>query len=179
MDDEKTFYFSTKAAPIQTASDVQDLVESIRHKVEKQIEQFTSKGSNWVVASINNVKLCLVRYHVLRGGANKFVMPAELAVKKCVLNIRTEGEECFMYAAVAALHFEEVDDGNRHRDRRQQYDQFVARYYFENINFPATADDVKKFVKQNEGVAIKALMWVPSNKRESAHVVPIYHPHTR
>ena len=31
-------------------------------------------------------------------------------------------------------------------------------------------------MKQNEGVAINALMWVPGGESEAAHVVPVYHP---
>ena len=31
-------------------------------------------------------------------------------------------------------------------------------------------------MKQNEGVAVNALMWVPAGKGKAAHVVPIWHP---
>jgi hypothetical protein len=81
-----------------------------------------------------------------------------------------------MYAVVASLHHGELDDGNRNRNRRPQYDQFLERYNFNGIKFPATAEDVKLFTRQNEGVAINALMWVSAKKNKAAHVVPIYHP---
>ena len=176
VDEEKTFFFSTKATPIQTATDIYDLVDSTQSKVEKAIEKYTSVGSNWIVYSINSVKLCLVRYRVLKAGVDNFVVPAELAAKKCVINIHTEGERCFMYAVVASLHFQEIDDGNRNRTRRQRYDEFVARYNFTNIGFPSTAEDVKQFIKQNEGVAINALQWIPAKGDVAAHVTPVYHP---
>ena len=149
-------------------------MESIRHKVDKEIDKYTNQGSNWIVTSINNVKLCLVRYHAITGGADEFKVPQELAAKTCVLNIQTQKQECFKYAVVAALHFEEVDQ--HHKNRRPQYDQFVARYNWENIEFPSTAEDIKQFVKQNEGVAINALEWKPVKDDNPAHVVPVWHP---
>ena len=176
VDEEKTLFFTTKATPIQTATDIHDLVDSVQRRIEKEIERYTSHGSNWIVASINNVKLCLSRYRTIGGGADNFVLPAELAAKKCVLNIPTEGERCFMYAVVADLHFQEIDDGNRNRTRRPQYDQFVARYNFDNINFPSTAEDVKQFINQNEGIAINALQWMPAKGNVAAYVRQVYHP---
>src|ERR1700721_3402860 len=41
VDEEKTFYFVTKATPIQTATDVKDLVEIIRNKEKKQKNKST------------------------------------------------------------------------------------------------------------------------------------------
>src|SRR5271156_2317191 len=35
VDEEKTFYFNTTAAPIQTVSDMANHVDSIRYKVDK------------------------------------------------------------------------------------------------------------------------------------------------
>src|SRR5271154_3566497 len=97
VDMEKPFYFSTKATPIQCGTDIEDFINHIQEKLEKQIDKFTNQVSNWVVVSINHVKLCLVRYRALRGGVSNFVVPPELAAKKCVINIEAEGQECFKY----------------------------------------------------------------------------------
>ena len=176
VDDEKTFFFSTKAVPIQAESDIDELVERSRNKISTQIDKFTNRGSNWVVASINNIVLGLARYRVLRGGAANFVLPPELAAKKCVLNINTQDNECFKFAVVASLHYAEVEDGNRHLNRRFQYDQFLQRYNFQNIKFPSTAEDIVRFQKDNADIAINALLWVPAKNGKPSCVQPVYHP---
>ena len=175
VDGEKTFYFSTKAAPIQTISDAADLVSSFQAKVDEKIDRFTNKGSNWVVAAINDIKLCLVKYRVLSGGAKKFTVPKNLAAKTCVLNIDRDRSQCFKYAVVAALHFKELNDIH-HRNRHTQYEQYISNYNFDGIKFPATAEDIKKFVEQNEDVAINALLWVHGKEDKPAHIVPVWHP---
>ena len=173
VDIEKTFYFTTKAIPIQSNVDISDFIDKVKEKIEKQIDKFTNHGSNWVVASIDNLRLSLVKYKVLRGGAPNFVVPRELKAKKCVLNIELEGQECFKYALVASLHHSQIADN---KNRKTNYDQFVQQYDFSDITFPATANDICKFQKQNKGVAINALLYNRAEGDKLASVVPIYHP---
>jgi len=175
VDVEKTFFFNIKATPIQSDTDIDEFIVKIQSKLETQIDKFTNHGSNWVVAAINDVKLCLVRYKLLRGGAPNFKVPRELVAKKCVLNVEVTGQECFKYALVASLHFEEIAE-QHHRNRRIRYEQFIRQYDFTNINFPATANDISRFQKQNKGIAINALLYVPPKEDKAASVVPIYHP---
>ena len=111
VDTENTFYFHTNATPIQSDVAVNELIEDIHAKLEKHIDRFTNQGCNWVVASIDNVKLTVVRYKILRGGSPNFEVPNELAAKHCVINIKVDGEECLKYAVVASLHYKDVNDG--------------------------------------------------------------------
>jgi hypothetical protein len=176
VDVEKTFFFNTKATPIQSDTDIDDFISKIQEKLDYQIDKFTNQGSNWVVASIDYVKISLVRYKLLRGGAENFIVPRELLSKKCILNIKVEGMECFKYAIIASLHHEEINDQHRHKNRKENYTPFIEQYDFSNINFPASANDICKFQKQNKDIAINALLYVPSEENKAASVVPIYHP---
>src|ERR1700721_3802691 len=72
VDTENTFYFHTNATPIQSDVAVDELIEDIQAKLEKHIDRFTNQGSNWVVASIDNVKLTVVRYKILRGSSSNY-----------------------------------------------------------------------------------------------------------
>ena len=128
------------------------------------------------MAALNYVVLGLARYRVLQGGVANFVLPNELSAKKCVLNIDTQDNECFKFAVVASLHYEEIDDLNRHRNRRVYYEQFLQQYNFNNIAFPATAEDIVRFQKDNAGVAINALLWVPAKNGKPFCVKAVYHP---
>ena len=93
-------------------------------------------------------------------------------------HIEAQENQCFKYAVVASLHFNEIDNANGHgnRHRRPQYDKFLERYNFNGIKFPATAEDAQRFGNNNKGVAINALMWIPAKRDKPAAVVPIWHP---
>src|SRR5258707_13098616 len=108
VEKEDNVHFSTKAAPIQIKEEISDFLDNVGKKLDSGIEKYTSKGSNWVVANIENISLRLVKYRLLRGAANNFQLPPELTLKQCVLNIETTNERCFKYAIIAALHHEEV-----------------------------------------------------------------------
>src|SRR5207247_2567053 len=104
VEKEETVYMSNKTVPIQSREEISEFVDNVGSKLETDIEKFTSKGSNWLVTSIENITLRLVKYRLLRGGVAGFQLPPELAGKQCVLNIDAQGSDCFKYAVVASLH---------------------------------------------------------------------------
>ena len=160
--------------PIQIKEKIADFLDNVGKKLDSGIEKYTSKGSNWVVANIENISLRLVKYRLLRGAANNFQLPPELSLKQCVLNIETTNERCFKYAIIAALHHEEVDV--YHKNRRTNYDRFINQYDFTAVNFPSTAADIVKFMKVNQDVAITAVEYHVTKNNKPAKVTPIYHP---
>src|SRR5277367_2215965 len=176
VDKEDVCYFTTKAAPIQTEADITGFIDNIGKKLDSSIEKYTTNGSNWVVAGIENIALRLVKYRLLRGGAaGTFQLPRELAKKKCVLNIDSQNNECFKYAIIAALHHAEIDD-QHNKNRRINYDRFVANYDFSTVTYPATAQDIQAFMKVNPKIAINALLYTPATDEKKANTVSIYHP---
>ena len=46
VEKEASVYFSNKAVPIQTESEITEFIDNIRIKQDKSIEKYTSKGSN-------------------------------------------------------------------------------------------------------------------------------------
>src|SRR5277367_2143446 len=160
VDKEDVCYFTTKAAPIQTEADITAFIDNIGKKLDSGIEKYTTNGSNWVVAGIDNIALRLVKYKLLRGGAAAtFQLPPELAKKKCVLNIDSQNNECFKYAIIAALHHHEIAD---YKNRRTNYEPFMERYDFSTVRFPATAQNIVAFMKINPTVAVNALLYTPA-----------------
>src|SRR5271163_3502959 len=126
VEKEDVCYFTNKATPIQTEADITTFIDNYGKKLDASIEKFTTKGSNWVVASIDNISLRLVKYRLLRGGAaGSFELPPELTNKKCVLNIDSSNNECFKYAVVAGLHHGEIADN---KNRHNNYVPFMENY---------------------------------------------------
>ena len=138
-------HFSSYSMPIQSSDDINDFLDDVMIKLGAHIDNYTSKGSNWVVAAIEEIALRLVKYKVLKGGADKFELPNELLNKKCVLNIESKENECAKWAIIASLHHEEVDQHNK--NRRANYEQFVNQYDFSTMKYPATVEDLTAISK--------------------------------
>ena len=69
-------------------------------------------------------------------------------------------------SVVASLHYREIDyhHGHGHLNRQSNYEQFIEQYDFTNISYPATANAIERFMKQNKDVAINALLYIPPKK---------------
>ena len=75
VEKEDVCYFTNKVTPLQAEADINSFIDDIGKKLDSSIEKFTTKGSNWVVASIENISLRLVKYRLLQGGAANFTLP--------------------------------------------------------------------------------------------------------
>src|SRR5438552_5079287 len=109
---EDRSFFSNKAIPIHSDEDIAEFLQDVNDKLEAYIENYTSRGSNWIVAAIEKLSIHLVKYRLLKGGAyvKQFKLPKELLSKHCVLNIPSQDNMCLKYAICASLHHYEVDD---------------------------------------------------------------------
>ena len=108
VEKEDPTHMSTNAMPLQTHADINEFINNVKEGLEAHIENFVNKGSQWIVGSIEQIALRLVRYRLFKGGAATFKVPQELAVKKCVLNIESREEDCLKYAIIASIHHEEI-----------------------------------------------------------------------
>src|SRR5277367_5865644 len=60
VEKEDISYMSTCATPITSKSDIDRLVDHTTAKLEDEIENFTNKGSNWIVGEIKTLILKIV-----------------------------------------------------------------------------------------------------------------------
>ena len=174
VEKEDDCFFSNRAIPIHSIRDIVDFIDTVAMKLQEDIDKYTAHGSNWIVKTINHIAIRLVRYNVFKGGANQFVLPPELAHKHSLLNIEVESEECLKYAIIASLHHTEVDQ--YHKNRSAQYQQFIQRYNFTGVTFPASVEDIMRFQINNKNIAVNALMYIEAVKDHPAKIVPLYHP---
>jgi hypothetical protein len=59
---EELSYFSTRARPVNTESDIQDLLSYTESNINEKIENFMRKGSSWVVGELQKLIIKLVVY---------------------------------------------------------------------------------------------------------------------
>ena len=90
----ETFGFRHSARPVSEI----DINEEIE-KMEKRLEEFCQRGSNWVLQKIIHLKWCRTAYNSIPrhiGHHRQFKLPLELKKKKAVINvIDAPQDECF------------------------------------------------------------------------------------
>jgi len=176
VEKEDYSYFSNTATPIQTEQCVEMFLNDTKNALSEHVDKFTRKGSNWIVQSIDFLCVRVVRYRLMKGGANNFKLPPELTRKQCVINVDVDFQQCLKYAIIVALHYDDIDNTQRNAHIRGLYDQFLDRYNFEGLQFPSTVADIILFQKQNKEVAINALLYHVATDTKQASVEPLYHP---
>ena len=118
---ERRLFFFTSGP----ASYLQIFDEWYAHSVATllaSIEAFNRLGSNWTLDRIERVELKLNLVED-RSGSGHYTLPAKLRPMQAVINVDAEGE-CFKYALLSILHYDEVD--RRHRQRTNAYREWVG-----------------------------------------------------
>ena len=77
--------------------------------------KFLKQGSNWRFHSVLNLDLHTVKYEPF-GGSSYIPLPAFLAEKKAIINLKNEDDECFKWAITRALNL--VENHPERMDRK-------------------------------------------------------------
>ena len=71
-----------------------------------------------------------------------------------MFNPQNKDEECFKWAAIAALHYEEISS---HPERISKLEPYSDLYNWKGQDFPMTVRQIDKFKKNNPDIAVKML----------------------
>ena len=92
-----------------------------------------------------------------------FHLPKWLDSKKAIINPQNEyDQECFKWATIAALHYEEIEN---HPERINNLQRFEHLYNWEGLTFPLSTHQVKKFEKNNPSIAVN-IFYIIEGKEE-------------
>ena len=81
-------------------------------------------------------------------------MPEWIKSKNAVINTQNEDEECFKWAAIKALHQEEI---KHHPERISLLRPYENQYNWKGSEFPVSIKKIDKFEKYNPGIAVNVL----------------------
>ena len=101
---EATFLSKTEVNLESTNSN--ELFSKMKETFLKSLAKFHRQGSNWRFHSVLSLDLHTVKYEPL-GGSSYIPLPAFLAAKKAIINLRNEYDECFKWAITRGLNPEE------------------------------------------------------------------------
>ena len=102
---EMTHYFK-EDQPHVFNRDNKELIEQkyqeFMGRIKGEIENWSLEGSGWEVESIETAYVNVARYQPLRGGTY-LPLPANLAKKKAIINVKNRDNQCLKWALKAAL----------------------------------------------------------------------------
>ena len=133
---------------------IEQKYEEFMGRIKGEIENWSLKGSGWEVESIEIAYVNVAKYQPLRGGTY-LPLPADLAKKKAIINVKNKDNQCLKWALRAALF--PPKDG-RHAQRPSKYPVNDGINY-EGIDFPTPVKQIDKLEKQNPNLAINVFGW--------------------
>ena len=158
-----TARFRTQPDVISDTSDVTS--DRIVDEFLTGIENFNSRGSNWVMESVLDFRITHAPFRPAQG-TSFITTPREIALKKAIINIQNlKDEKCFLYSVLAALY--PVDHKNN-PSRTHHYRPYLNQLNTNGLSFPLPVKDVPKFENQNSDISVSVVTY------EDRELIPLY-----
>ena len=138
---------------------IEELFESFLQRYERNLEE-KMKGSEFEFDGVNFLYYDFNKISLNRGGSY-IDSPKWLKNKKSTINPKNNDYKCFQYAATLALNLDRI---NSHPERISKIKPFIEQYNWNDIDFPSTGKDWKKFELNNE-IALN-ILYVPHNTKK-------------
>ena len=144
-DTEESYgHFHTHVERIMEDTDLDELYERMIKECLEKIEVFQKEGSGWTFASVESFDISVDPFNPMRAGSY-FPLPNKLAIKKAIINVQNNDNECFKWAVTSAV-FQRKKNGHR-LDAEMRRN--AALLDWSDIDFPTTLQQISRFEKQN------------------------------
>ena len=144
-DETRIMYTRSDNIEIMFGDDNDDIIEQLFESLLKKYEEFEFDGVNFLYYDFNKTS-------INRGGSY-IDSPKWLKNKKSTINPKNNDDKCFQYAVTLALNLNKF---KKDPQRVSKIKPFIEKYNWEDIDFPSTSKDWKKFECNNE-VALNIL----------------------
>ena len=143
-EDTTDFHSHANVQEVMQGDNIGGIINSMIEKILANIEKFQGMGSGWQFESVVSLDINVDPFNPLRG-AYYFSLPDELAVKKAIINVKNEDNECFKWAVTEAA-FPRKKNGQRLDGEMRRN---AARLNWEGIDFPTPLEQISRFERQN------------------------------
>ena len=141
--------------------------EMIREMIEA-MENYNKRGSNWIFKKVIRLDVNFVLWKPL-GGSAWIPLPAKLAHKKAVINMKNQDEFCFKWCISRAANMVESHPERITPKLREQAEKFD----WTDCKFPMTLDKIKFFEKRNN-ISVNVYEWNASPLRITKEEKPFH-----
>ena len=97
---KETAFYSKTEVNLET-TDSNELFSKMKETFLESLAKFQRQGSYWRYRSVFSLDLRTVKYEPL-GGSSYIPLPAYLAAKKAIINLKNEDDECLKWAIARA-----------------------------------------------------------------------------
>ena len=147
-----------------TSDVIKELFKSFLQRYQEGLQE-KMKGSDFEFDGVNLLYYDFNKISLNRAGSYiEFVK--WIKDKKSTINPKSNDYKCFQYAVTVALNHHKI---NNHSQRVSKIKPFIDQYNWNDIDFPSTSKDWKKFELNNESIALN-ILYVP-HKTGKIHLV--------
>ena len=154
---EMTHYFKEDQPHVFNSNNkelIEQKYEEFMERIRGEIENWSLDGSGWEVERIETAYVNVARYQPLRRGTY-LPLPANLAKKKAIINVKNRDNQCLKWALRAAL-FPPQDGKNPQRPSKYPVNDGIKN---KGIDFPTPVKQIDKLEAQNGNLAINVFGW--------------------
>ena len=155
--EEMTHYFKEDQPHIfnrDNKEQIEQKYEEFMERIREEIENWSLEGSGWEIDRIETAYVNVARYQPLRRGTY-LPLPANLAKKKAIINVKNRDNQCLKWALRAAL-FPPQDGKNPQRPSKYPVNDGIN---YKGIDFPTPVKQIDKLEAQNGNLAINVFGW--------------------
>ena len=138
-------HFHTNIEWIMEDTNLGDLYDAMIAMCLEKISQFQNKGSGWQFDSVVSFDINVDPFNPI-GGSSYFPLPAKLAAKKAIINVKNQKDnKCLKWAVTSAV-FPRKKDPQRLNDEMRRNSELLD---WSGIDFPTPLNQISRFEKQN------------------------------
>ena len=126
--------FNSRMLAVYNLNDIDEIVSAMIEHMKQQIENPALKDSKFVFSRIIQMDIDFHRLNLTRG-SSYIPLPDWLAKKKAIINPKNLDLECFKWAVIAAMRWEEIDRNHKKISKLRRYED---DFDWDGIKFPAS-----------------------------------------
>ena len=144
--------FNSRMTPVYMLSDIDSIVQGMINHMAQQVDNPKLRDSKFVFDSILCTDINIHRLNLTRG-SSYISLPDWLEKKKAIINPKNKDNECFKWAVIAGLKWEEIDC---HPERISKLRRYEDEFDWSGIMYPASIKDINRFEMIN-GIGVNVL----------------------
>ena len=146
--------FNSRMMTVYSLNDKNEIVTAMIEHMAQQIENPALRNSKFVFDKVLHMDVDFHRLNLTRGSSYILLLDW-LMKKKAMIDPKNSDMECFKWAVIAAMKWEEI--GN-YPERVSKLRRYEGDFDWSDIEFPVSFRDINKFERNNEiGVNILAV----------------------
>ena len=146
--------FNSRMMTVYSLNDKNEIVTAMIEHMAQQIENPALRNSKFVFDRVLHMDIDFHRLNLMRG-SSYVPLPDWLTKKKAIINPKNSDMECFKWAVIAAMKWEEIGNNPERVSKLRRYE---GDFDWSDIEFPVSFRDINKFERNNEiGVNVLAV----------------------